>query len=55
MGQKVRENLPNMGVTAHRYILQVVSNEQKLKCRLGMRFPVLSRLISLGTRQLVSP
>ncbi|MEM8913222.1 MAG: PQQ-binding-like beta-propeller repeat protein [Planctomycetota bacterium] len=31
MGEEVRENLPNMGVTAHRYILQLVGNEQKLR------------------------
>ncbi|MEM7316502.1 MAG: PQQ-binding-like beta-propeller repeat protein, partial [Planctomycetota bacterium] len=31
MGKEVRENLPNMGVTAHRYILQMVGNEQKLR------------------------
>jgi outer membrane protein assembly factor BamB len=31
MGEQVRENLPNMGVTAHRYILQLVGNEQKLR------------------------
>ncbi|MEM9826038.1 MAG: PQQ-binding-like beta-propeller repeat protein [Planctomycetota bacterium] len=31
MGEKVRDNLPNMGVTAHRYILQMVGNEQKLR------------------------
>ena len=31
MGEKVRDNLPNMGVTAHRYILQLVGNEQKLR------------------------
>ncbi|MEO1527446.1 MAG: PQQ-binding-like beta-propeller repeat protein [Planctomycetota bacterium] len=31
MGVKVRDNLPNMGVTAHRYILQLVGNEQKLR------------------------
>ncbi len=31
MGKQVRDNLPNMGVTAHRYILQLVGNEQKLR------------------------
>lgn len=31
MGETVRDNLPNMGVTAHRYILQMVGNEQKLR------------------------
>ncbi len=31
MGKRVRENLPNMGVTAHRYILQMVGNEQQLR------------------------
>ena len=31
MGKQVRDNLPNMGVTAHRYILQMVGNEQKLR------------------------
>ena len=31
MGKQVRENMPNMGVTAHRYILQMVGNEQKLR------------------------
>ena len=31
MGEKVGSNLPNMGVTAHRYILQLVGNEQKLR------------------------
>lgn len=31
MGEQVRDNLPNMGVTAHRYILQIVGNEQKLR------------------------
>ena len=31
MGTKVRDNMPNMGVTAHRYILQMVGNEQKLR------------------------
>ena len=31
MGEQVRDNLPNMGVTAHRYILQLVGNEQKLR------------------------
>ena len=31
MGERVRDNLPNMGVTAHRYILQMVGNEQKLR------------------------
>jgi hypothetical protein len=31
MGQEVRDNLPNMGVTAHRYILQLVGNEQKVR------------------------
>ncbi|MEN1680153.1 MAG: PQQ-binding-like beta-propeller repeat protein [Planctomycetota bacterium] len=31
MGEEVRDNLPNMGVTAHRYILQLVGNEQKLR------------------------
>ncbi|MDA7979709.1 MAG: PQQ-binding-like beta-propeller repeat protein, partial [Pirellulales bacterium] len=31
MGMEVRDNLPNMGVTAHRYILQMIGNEQKLR------------------------
>lgn len=31
MGEKVRENMPNMGITAHRYILQLVGNEQQLR------------------------
>ena len=31
MGEQVRDNLPNMGITAHRYILQLVGNEQKLR------------------------
>ena len=31
MGKEVHDNLPNMGVTAHRYILQMVGNEQKLR------------------------
>ncbi|MCP4191154.1 MAG: PQQ-binding-like beta-propeller repeat protein [Planctomycetaceae bacterium] len=31
MGEKVRDNMPNMGVTANRYILQMVGNEQKLR------------------------
>lgn len=31
MGEEVRDNMPNMGVTAHRYILQLVGNEQKLR------------------------
>ena len=31
MGKQVRDNLPNMGVTAHRYILQLVGNEQKIR------------------------
>ncbi len=31
MGEKVRDNLPSMGVTAHRYILQLIGNEQKLR------------------------
>ena len=31
MGKEVRDNLPNMGVTANRYILQMVGNEQKLR------------------------
>ncbi|MEM6362779.1 MAG: PQQ-binding-like beta-propeller repeat protein [Planctomycetota bacterium] len=31
MGEQVRDNLPNMGVTANRYILQMVGNEQKLR------------------------
>ncbi|MEM8680386.1 MAG: PQQ-binding-like beta-propeller repeat protein [Planctomycetota bacterium] len=31
MGEEVRDNLPNMGVTAQRYILQMVGNEQQLR------------------------
>ncbi len=31
MGEKAGENMPNMGVTANRYILQLVGNEQILR------------------------
>lgn len=31
MGERVRDNLPAMGVTGNRYILQLVGNDQKLR------------------------
>ncbi|MEM6471470.1 MAG: PQQ-binding-like beta-propeller repeat protein [Planctomycetota bacterium] len=31
MGEQVRDNMPNMGITANRYLLQMVGNEQKLR------------------------
>ena len=45
MGQKVRENLPNMGVTAHRYILQLVGNEQKLRVSAWDAVPRIAKQI----------
>lgn len=45
MGQRVNSNLPNMGVTANRYILQMVGNEQKLRISAWDAIPRVSREI----------
>ncbi|HAY81838.1 MAG TPA: hypothetical protein DCY79_18700 [Planctomycetaceae bacterium] len=48
MGQEVRENRPNMGVTAHRYILQLVGNEQKLRISAWDAIPRVAKEIDFA-------
>ena len=48
MGEKVRDNLPNMGVTAHRYILQMVGNEQKLRLSAWDAMPRIAKEIDFA-------
>ena len=48
MGKEVRENRPNMGVTAHRYILQLVGNEQKLRVSAWDAIPRVAKEIDFA-------
>ena len=48
MGEKVRDNMPNMGVTAHRYILQMVGNEQKLRVSAWDAIPRVAKEIDFA-------
>ncbi len=48
MGEKVRDNMPNMGVTAHRYILQMVGNEQKLRISAWDAIPRVAKEIDFA-------
>jgi len=48
MGKKVRDNMPNMGVTAHRYILQMVGNEQKLRVSAWDAIPRVAKEINFA-------
>lgn len=48
MGEKVRDNMPNMGITAHRYILQMVGNEQKLRISAWDAIPRVAKEIDFA-------
>ncbi len=50
MGEQVGNNLPNMGVTGHRYILQLVGNEQKLRLSAWDAIPRVSEEIPFTWR-----